>query len=153
MIVYKTSSFAQTLFSFFYRIAYISVAIFALMHFSDNPLVTVMVTFICLLFFLLTGKDEIIVFSNSIEYKSNSITKYLIKKKAFNIIDIKEFSVRGNFSAGDELYNSKVKADKSLNELVFHLKNDDVVVIKTSIYIDKLKIVEIKINELLDREM
>ena len=81
MIVYKTNSFIQVLFSWLFRIGYICVATIALWHYNDNPIVTVVIAFICLLFFLITGKDETTIYSDTIEYKSNSIIKIISRKK------------------------------------------------------------------------
>ena len=151
MIVYKTNSFIQVLFSWLFRIGYICVATIALLHYDDNPIVTLVIAFICILFFLTTGKDEITIYSDTIEYKSNSIIKIISRKKIFSIKDIAKIDTSGIFSTGDELYNPTISKDKPLNELRLELKNGNVVTIKTSIYIDSLKRVEAEVNELLKK--
>jgi hypothetical protein len=151
MIIYKTSSSIQFLFSLLLRIAYVCVAAIALYHYNENPVVTLAVAFVCALFFLLTGQDNITVSSYAIEYSSSSILRVLRNKKVFKIAEIKAIKTEGIFSTGDELYNPTMIKDKPLNTIEIELKNGSTVKIPTSIYIDKLKRVELEINNLLQK--
>ena len=151
MVVYKTFSSIQVVFSVLLKISYICVAAIVLYHYNDNPVVTTIVAAVCVLFFLLTGYDNIIVYSDSIEYNSGSILRMLRKKKAFKTKDIKAVKATGIFSTGDELYNPTISKDKPLNKIEIELKNGNTVSIQTSIYIDKLKRVELEINKLLHK--
>jgi hypothetical protein len=151
MVVYKTFSFIQVLISGFLKIGYLCAAAIILYHYNENPIVTTIVAAICILFFLLTGRDSITVYSDAIEYNSGSILRMLRRRKAFKIKDIAAIKVDGVFSTGDELYNPTISKDKSLNNIEVELKNGSIVNIQTSIYIDKLKRAELEINKLLHK--
>jgi hypothetical protein len=141
----------QVILSFLFKIGYISVAVITLFHYNENPILTVIIALICLLFFLVTGRDEIILYSELLEYRSGSVLKVIRKKKEFKIADIKRVSIEGTYSTGDELYNPKISKDKSLNKIKIELKNGEFINIQTSVYIDKLKKIEIETNKLLTK--
>jgi len=103
MIVYRTFSLIQIIITFFFRLTFLTIAGIALYHFNENPVITSICAAICLLFFLLSGTDEIIVFPDSIQYKSGSLLKRLRKQRSFKLADIRSIEVSGNFNTGDEI--------------------------------------------------
>jgi len=149
MIIYRTFSFIQFIFSVLLRAAYILVAAIALYHYSENPVVTSVIALICVFFFLLTGRDSLIVYADSVEISSGSILWLLRRRKVFQIADIKSMNTEGIFKTGDELYNPTLKGDKPLNKIEIELKNGSRVKIQTSIYMDQLKKAESAVNQLL----
>lgn len=149
MVVYRTRSYIQILYALILRAGYIFVIIFALIHYQDNPLVSSFVSLICFIFFLVTGKEEIVVFSNAVEYKNNSIIKLLDKKFFFALNDISNIDVKGTFTTGDELYNPTMTTERPLNELTIQLKNGENITIKTSIYINQLRKVKDEVKRMI----
>ena len=149
MIIYRTISFLQLILVFFLRLGYITGASIALYHYQENPIVTVVVAVICLLFFILSGSDEIIVYKDIIEYKSGSILRVFTERKQFNISDIKTIHVEGNYDIGSELrgHNNNPVND---NNVRIHFKDGSVANFTTSIYIEKLKKAAFEISKLID---
>lgn len=149
MVVYRTSPYIQTLYAFFLRIAYLCIIIFAIMHYRENPFVVSIVSLICFIFFLVTGKEEIIIFPDAIKYKNSSIIRIFEKRRVFVLADIADINVSGIFNTGDELYNPAITKEKPLNDLKIELKNGKNVIIKTSIYINELKKVEAEVKRMI----
>jgi len=139
MIVYRTTSFLQIILILFLRISYVVVALLALYHYNENPFVTVIVAAICVLFFSVTGTDEIVVHTDIVKYKSNSIFKIFRREKQFNIPDIKSIKVAGNYDTGSELHSLKYPKDGAFNKLEIIFKDGRTMNLTTNIYIEKLK--------------
>ena len=57
-VIYKTSSTIQTILLVIFRLLYISIATTALYHYNENPIVTIIIAFICTVFFVVTGQDH-----------------------------------------------------------------------------------------------
>ena len=149
MLVYRTFSVFQGLLILIFKIAYITLAAFVLYHYNENPIVTTCIAILCLIFFLITGSDEIILYTTSIRYKTGSIFKSLNRPKILRIIDILSIKVDGIYAFGDELYNPRNGKDKPLNKVEIKLKDNSIIIFKTNIYIDKLKIVASEIEKLI----
>jgi len=151
MIIYRTISFLQLILLFLFRLGYLTGASIALYHFQENPIVTIIVTAICLLFFILSGSDEIIVYKDIVEYKSRNILRVFRERKKFNMNDIKTFQAEGNYDIGSELrgFNNNPKND-TYNNIRIHFKDGSVTNFTTSIYIKKLKKAAFEIDKLID---
>ena len=150
MIIYRTISFLQLILIFFLRLGYIIGASIALYHYQENPVVTVVVAVICLLFFILSGSDEIIVYKNVVEYKSGSILRVFRERKQFNMNDIKTLQIEGTYDIGSELYGFGNPRNDKYNNVRIHFKDGSVANFTTSIYIEKLKKAAFEIDKLID---
>ncbi len=104
---------------------------------------------VCLVFFVLTGTDEIIVNTDAIEYRSNSILRIFRERKEFKINDIQSFKVQGTYSTASELTSIREARNGNFNKMEIVLKNGEIISITTSIYIDKLKKVEQELKKLI----
>ncbi len=149
MIIYRTVSPLQLILSFLFKAGYLIGAGIALYHYNDNPVVTVIIASVCILFFVVTGTDEIIVQKDFIQYKSGSILKMLREKKQFDIREIKSVNVEGNYDTGSELSTYRQPRDSVLNKFEITLKDGRVIVLTTSIYIEKLRRAIVEIDKLI----
>lgn len=147
MIVYRTISFTQIIFYFFLRIGYIAVAVIALYHYNENPVATVAIAAICVLFLLVRGRDEIIVYADTVKFKNGSLIKLFRKEKIFLLADIKSIEIKGPYSGSDDLYYRR----RLVNQVQLQFKNGDVYSFQTSIYIDILKEAVAEIEKLTTR--
>ena len=150
MIIYRTISFLQLILIFLLRIGYLTGASIALYHYQENPIVTIVVAAICLLFFILSGSDEIIVYKDVVKYKSGSILRVFREWKQFNMSDIKTIQVEGTYVTGSEFRDFGNPKDDTFNNVSIHFKDGSVANFTTSIYIEKLKKVAFEIDKLID---
>jgi hypothetical protein len=151
MIIYRTISFLQLILIFLLRIGYLTGASIALYHYQENPIVTIVVAAICLLFFILSGSDEIIVYKDVVKYKSGSILRVFREWKQFNMSDIKTIQVEGTYDTGSELRGHNNNPDNdTFNNIKIHFKDGSVANFTTSIYIEKLKKAAFEIGKLIE---
>lgn len=149
MIVYRTISFTQIIFYFFLKVGYIAVAAISLYHYNENPAVTSVIAAIFILFLIVTGRDEIIVYPDIVKFNSKSLVKLFRKEKTFLIADIKSIEIKGNFGIiGDLNYKTNGKY-YTLNQVLLQFKNGEMYSFKTSIYIDQLKEATAEIQKLI----
>lgn len=151
MIIYRTFSALQVILFFLLKAGHLAIAIVALWHYNDNPVLAVLVASVFVLFFIFTGTDELILKNDCIEFKSSSILKRFRSNRVYRIESIKSFNVEGVYDTGDELYNPSLAKDKSLNTITITLKNNEAIVIKTDIYITKLNKIATKISTMINR--
>ena len=149
MIVYRTSSFVQIMLIIFLKFGYIAGIAISLYHYGDNPVLTLIAAVICMVFLLVTGRDEIVIYSDRIQYKNTSLFKIFTSQKVFLICDIKKIQVDGDYSIGDELYSPKIGKDRLLNQISIESLHGNVTFLQTNIYIEKLKEAVTKVEELL----
>ena len=149
MIIYRTISFLQLILVFVLQLGYLTGASIALYHYQENPIVTIIVAAICLLFFILSGTDEMIVYKDVVEYKSGSILRVFRERKQFNINDIKIIQVEGTYDTGSELRGHN-NTPINHNNVRIHFKDGSVANFTTSIYIEKLKKAAFEIDKLID---
>ena len=119
-------------------------------HFQENPIVTIIVAAICLLFFILSGSDEIIVYKDVVEYKSRNILRVFRERKQFNMNDIKTLQIEGTYDIGSELYGFGNPRKDIYNNVRIHFQDGSVTNFTTSIYIKKLKKAAFEIDKLID---
>ena len=151
MIIYRTISFLQLILIFLLKLGYLTGASIALFHYQENPVVSIIVAAICLIFFIVTGSDEIIVYNDVIKYKSGSILRVFRERKQFNINDIKTIEVEGTYDTGSELGGHNNNPDNdTFNNVRIHFKDGSVANFTTSIYIEKLKKAAFEIGKLIE---
>ncbi|PWU02588.1 MAG: signal peptidase I [Bacteroidetes bacterium] len=139
MPVYRTFSVLQVILVSILKIAFLSVAAYALYHYPENPVVSIIVAAFGILAFLVTGSDEIIVYKDAVEYRSGSILKRFREKRVFKISDIRSVTADGLYDTGFELAKGSNPAFTSFNKVEITLKNGEVYKFQTPIYISKLK--------------
>lgn len=152
MIVYRTSSFIQQVLLFLFRIGYITGAGIALYHYNENPVVTSIIAALCMFFLLLSGNDEVIVYSHSFEFRQGSLLKVFKKQLRVKLGDIKTLNIEGAYSTADELYNPTITTNRKLNRLKIQLVDGKITTIETTIYINKLKKAILETEKLLQVE-
>jgi|SRR5579871_2305963 len=149
MIVYRTFSLIQNVIYFLFKIACTLGGIIALSHYSENPVITVIAATICLLLILFVGADEIIVYSDKVLYISGGLVDIFKKNQSFEISDIQSINIDGSFSTANELNNPAFVRERISNECKITMKNGQVKILRTNIYLQKLNKVKQEIDKLI----
>ena len=149
-VIYKTSSTIQTILLVIFRLLYISIATTALYHYNENPIVTIIIAFICTVFFVVTGQGQTVVYSDSFKYSADTLIKLFRRNKHFNISDLKSFEVNGDFNTADELNTKPISGQtKPLNKILITFRDGTTAAFETSIYKKKLDRVSEEIANLI----
>ena len=69
-VVYRTFSLIQAIVWMILRIAWVLVGVVALYHYHANPVVTVIIALLSGIFFLVAGMDEMIVYTDALEFSN-----------------------------------------------------------------------------------
>ncbi|MFT3701776.1 MAG: hypothetical protein QM802_05375 [Agriterribacter sp.] len=152
-IFYSTFSFIQSLLLLVFRMLYITAAGIAIFHYYYNPVVTTIVACICLLFFVITGPDKIIVYADGLKYSDGTLFKIFRQNKYYAISNLKSFKIKGDFTTADELNTKPISwQTKPLNTVFIEFKDGTVETFKTNIYKDKLNRVSEEVATLIDKK-
>ena len=151
MMLYRTISIGQTILYIVAKICYVIGASIALLHYNENPGIVIAIIIVCLFFFIITGTDEIIVYPDSLEYKSGSIVKMFTKRKKYIITDIKSVKVCGRYSSLSDITHTIPDSRKLLNQIEIQFNNGEAKLLLTDINIDKLKKASLVITKLLTK--
>ena len=148
-MIYKTSSNIQFILLLLIRIGYVLSIAFFLKNYNDNPFVIIILSFIFLVFLLVSGNDEIIVYTDRFIFVDGSIIKLFQKKKIVKISDLKSITVIGDYGKADELFVPKFGSKSDTNQIVLHFANNEKEMFDTTIYIENLTEVVKVINKLM----
>ena len=90
-LVYRGSSDLDFLQSLLWRAVLIGVIVYLAFHFEENPPVIIGAGILCLFLLLISGNDDIIIYSDKVVQKDTSILGILVKSKGrvFPLKDLK----------------------------------------------------------------
>jgi hypothetical protein len=149
-IVYRTQSFIQVFLLLLFNIGYVAGIIIALTHFNENPVVASIVAAVCFVFLLITGSDEIILYTNGIRYREGGLIGRFKKQRFYVLSSIKSVKVKGDYSTGDELHNKAVSwVPKPYNKVLISFMDGSSVDFQSSIYLHKLKRLQEEVRHLI----
>lgn len=77
--LYKATSFFSFVFSVLLKMALIALMVFCVYMYNENPAVFIFIGIIALATFMLSGEEEIIIYEDKVEQKTNSIISILLK--------------------------------------------------------------------------
>ena len=159
-IIYKGISYLEFVWTLLLKIVAVIGIVYLLPHYNENPIVISVLVFICSLFILFVGDDQIIVYSNKVTQSTNSFASLIFKfkKREYQISDMSKAYLRPDSTAEEVgvaaiLYFLLPKTSsnqQSIGRPIFlDFKNGEKVTITTSLEYSKMKIIVDSINALL----
>lgn len=91
--IYKAASDLDFIWSMLLRLLGLAGIVFLYFHYEENPAVIIVLSLVCLLFFLITGNDEITVYPDRVIMQDTSIVSLFLKSKSYNINEIRSASL------------------------------------------------------------
>ncbi len=133
----------------------------ALSHYDENPILIIIFSALCLLFILIIGDDQIVVYKDSVSQTTNSLMSFIFKSKGrtYKLDTIKtaylepniklDFAEIGIIALLAMILPRNTSNSNATRPIYFELKNGETVKFDTNLENKKMKHIVEMINNLI----
>ena len=147
-IIYESISLTKLLRVWTSRIFGLLIIIIAGIHFTENPVAVGFVVTIILVLEIFISAEKIIVYEDKLVYRNRYFFNLYIKDKAYLFYDLKTLETSTN-TLKDEFFDL-ISKFKLSTYLYIQLKEDNLIILRTSISRNEMIKIAAIVNKMLD---
>lgn len=140
-MLFSTFSFYRTIKSLLFRLLFVAVRIFAILHFEENPALTSLVFAISIVVFLTGGDDQILIYEDRIRIRAGTWRQGFRGSKGYWYTDIEKLEIGGAIGLKQDVGGDAIVAlpgsgfpIRGWNEVSVRLKSGACINFRMSIY-------------------